>query len=62
MHNDNDFERAWRAFAADDARMTTPPALERQVMMRLAQSREVSPRTISWRRRTSERTLPPHSP
>jgi hypothetical protein len=50
MHNDNDFERAWRAFAADDARMTTPPALERQVMMRVAQSREVSPRTISWRR------------
>ncbi len=50
MHNDNDFERAWGAFAAEDARMTAPPALERRVMMRLAQSREVSPRTISWRR------------
>lgn len=50
MHNDNDFDRAWRAFAADDARMTTPPALERQVMVRLEQSREASPRTISWRR------------
>ena len=50
MHNDNDFERAWRAFAADDARLTAPPALERQVMRRLAHVREASPRTISWRR------------
>jgi hypothetical protein len=36
MHNDNEFERAWRAFAAQDARVAPPPALERRVMARVA--------------------------